>query len=116
MQDLYPDPASLRDDYMKAGERMVRQTLLIDAIAKQEVIEVSDAEFDAEIEEMSKKYNMTVEQTKKALEEQGMLENIKFGLLEKKVLNYIVENSQVKEVEKAEEKEDDASADSGGAN
>jgi trigger factor len=106
IQDLYPDTASLRDDYMKAGERMVKQSLIIDAIAKAEGIEASDAEVDAEIGQMAGKYNMTMEQTKKAMEEQGMAENIKFGLVEKKVLDYIISNSQVKEVEKPEAKDE----------
>ncbi|MCD6570096.1 MAG: trigger factor [Deltaproteobacteria bacterium] len=116
MQDVYPDASSLKDDYMKAADRTVRQSLLVEAIAKQKDIEASENDLDKEIETMAKRYNLSFEQMKKGLEEQGMIETIKFGIVEKKVLDYIIENSNVTQVDKLEENKDDTGTDSSGTN
>ncbi len=52
------------------------------------------------------RYNMTPELVKQGMEERGCLEEIKFGIVEKKVYNYIIDNSTVEEVEQIQEKEE----------
>lgn len=112
MEDVYPDASSLKDDYLQAADKTVKQSLLIEAIAKEREIEASQDDLDKEIETMAKMYNLPLEQMKKGLDQRGMTENIKFDIVEKKVLDYIIENSNVKQVDKLEENEDDTSTDS----
>jgi len=54
---------------------------------------------------------MTPDMVRKGMEERGGLEEIEFGIVEKKVYNYIIDNSQVEEVGRTEEKSDDTGAD-----
>jgi len=114
MEDVYPDASSLKDDYLQAADKTVKQSILIEAIAKEREIEASQDDLDKEIEAMAKRYNLTLEQMKKGLDQREMTENIKFDIVEKKVLDYIIENSNVTQVDKLEENEDDASPDSSG--
>ncbi len=105
MEDLYPDTDSLREETMSSADTLVRTSLLIEAIAKEHGFEASEEEVDDEINKLAQRYNMTPEIVKQGMEERGSLEEIKFGIVEKKVYNYIIDNSTVEEVEQTQEKE-----------
>lgn len=105
MEDLYPDTDSLREETMSSAENLVRTSLLIEAIAKEHGFEASEEDVDEEIQKLAQRYNMTPELVKQGMEERGSLEEIKFGIVEKKVYNYIIDNSTIEEVEQTQEKE-----------
>lgn len=105
MEDLYPDTESLREETMSSAENLVKTSLLIEAIAKEQGVEASEEDVDEEIEKLAQRYNMTPEIVKQGMEERGSLEEIKFGIVEKKVYNYIIDNSTIEEVEQTQEKE-----------
>ena len=54
MQDIYPDPSALQEETLSSAERIVRQSLLMEAIAKKQNIEANDQDIDQEIEKMVK--------------------------------------------------------------
>lgn len=111
MEDIYPDTESLRDETLASADNMVRTSLLLEAIAKELGIESADEEVQQEIEKLAERYGMAPEMIRKGMEERGGLEEIKFGIVEKKVYNHIIDNSQVEEFGQIEEKSDDTSAD-----
>ncbi|HDP25638.1 MAG TPA: trigger factor [Deltaproteobacteria bacterium] len=114
MQDLYPDPEALKEETMASAENIVRSSLIVEAIAKEQDIAVSDEDVEKEISALAERYGMSPGAVKANMEERGGLDEMKFGILEKKVYDYVTENSSVEEVEKVEEVSDDAGSDSGG--
>ncbi len=104
LQDVYPDGEALRVETMASAEKLVKTTLLIEAIAKANAIEATDEDLDKEIASMAEKYFMTPDAVRKSFEERGSLEEMKFGILERKVYDYIITNSTIVEVDSIEEK------------
>jgi trigger factor len=104
MQDVYPDGEALREETMTSAEKLVKTTLLLEAIAKANAIEATDEDLDKEIASMAEKYSMTPDAVRKSFEERGSLEEMRFGILERKVYDYIITNSTIVEVDNIEEK------------
>jgi trigger factor len=115
LQDVYPDTNALREESLSSAEQILKQSLLVEAIAKKLDIKVNEEDVDKEVQEMANTYNMPVEEVKKGLEENGRLDEIRFKLMEEKVFDYVVENSNVTEDAKnSEEGADDAGSNSSG--
>jgi trigger factor len=104
LQDVYPDGEALREETMTSAEKLVKTTLLIEAIAKVNAIEATDEDVDKEIASLAEKYSMSPDAVRKSFEERGSLEEMRFGILERKVYDYIITNSTIVEVESIEEK------------
>jgi trigger factor len=104
LQDVYPDGEALREETMSSAEKLVKTTLLIEAIAKANAIEATDEDVDKEIASLAEKYSMTPDAVRKSFEERGSLEEMRFGILERKVYDYIITNSTIVEVDSIEEK------------
>jgi trigger factor len=117
LQDVYPDTNALRDETLSSAEQILKQSLLVEAIAKKLDIKVDEADVDKELQEMANTYNMPLEDIRKGLDENGRLDEIRFQLLEGKVFDYVIENSNVTEDTAASaEGEGDAGSDSSGTN
>ncbi|TCN24536.1 trigger factor [Mesobacillus foraminis] len=86
------DEAALREQMKEDAASRVRVNLTLEAIAKAENIEVSEEDVNAELENMAKSYNMTVDQIKTALG--GNVDGIKGDLQVKKAVEFLVENSK----------------------
>ncbi|HOO47463.1 MAG TPA: trigger factor [Deltaproteobacteria bacterium] len=115
LQDLYPDAKAFQDETMESAERLTRSSLIIEAVAKKHQIEATEEDVAQEIDKLAARYNMPSDVVRQGIEEKGGIDEMKYGIVEKKVFDYIIENSQVSEVDQLEEEADDASADSSGA-
>lgn len=80
----------------------VKTDLVLEAIAKQENIEVSEAELDEEIEEMAKAYNQDKNALKEFLASQGNIEPLRENIRLDKAVEFLVEQAKI-EVVPAEE-------------
>jgi trigger factor len=88
------DEAALREEMKEEADQRVRGSLTLEAIAKQENLESSEEDVNAELQKMADMYNMTVDNIKAAL---GNLEGIKADLQIKKAIDFLVENSKTVE-------------------
>lgn len=79
------------------AERMVRVSLLIDAIARQENIEASYAEIDAEMKAMAEAQGMEYEKVRETYSSEERMDELRDRLLERKVLGFLMENAEVTE-------------------
>lgn len=84
----------LRDERRADAERLVKSSLVLEAIAKAENIAVSDEEFNAELEKMSAMYNMDAEKLKSSLREND-IEDIKGQVKIRKTIDLLVENAKI---------------------
>lgn len=103
LQDIYPDGDALREESMASAERMVKTSLLVEAIAKEQGIEATDEDLEKEFASLAEKYSMTPEAVRHSFEERGSLDEMRFGILERKVYDHIITNSSLVEVDKIEE-------------
>jgi trigger factor len=85
------DENALREQMKEEGEKRVRVSLTLEAIAAAENLEVTEEDVDAELNKMAEMYNMTVENIKAAL---GNLDGIKGDLKVRKAVEFLVENSK----------------------
>lgn len=84
----------LREERRADAERLVKSSLILEAIAEKENIEVNDADVDAELEKMASMYNMEVEKIKSSLRETD-IEDIKGQIKIRKTIDLLVENATI---------------------
>ena len=93
------DEKSFREGYKDQAEKQVKLDLAIEEIIKKEKLEVSEADIEEEYKKYAEAYNMDIEQIKKAVS----AENIKPELLQRKAIDFVIENASFTE-EKAAKK------------
>ena len=95
--DLYyqfsgQDEAALRAQMTEDANNRVKVSLTLEAIAKQENIEASEEDINAELEKMSTQFNMKIEDIKRALGGTDVLANdLRFA----KTVEFLVENAKI---------------------
>ncbi|MDU4862237.1 MAG: trigger factor [Terrisporobacter othiniensis] len=82
--------ANRRDEAVKN----VKTSLVIEAIAKAEDVQVSEEEVDAEVQKMAEAYNMTVEQVKEALRPTD-LKDMEGQLKIRKTIDLLVDSAKI---------------------
>ena len=88
------DVAELREERRADAEKLVKSSLVLEAIAEKENVEANDADVDAELEKMAAMYNMEVEKIKSSLRETD-IEDIKGQIKIRKTLDLLVENATI---------------------
>lgn len=94
-----------RDHLSKGAEDEVRGQLLLDALAENEKLEVSDEEVDASVAEMAARNGKTAGRLKAEMARDGRLDNIRFQLRLDKAVALLIENAIVTEKEPEPEPE-----------
>jgi len=112
------DPRNPELDWDKARDSLkdqasfdLRSSLLLEAIADEEKIEVSDQEIEDEIKTIADSSRQTPEQVRAVLTKQGGERSIAPRLRNRKALDFLVANANVADEEwKEEEEESEASS------
>ena len=84
----------------------MRGSLLLDQIALDEKIEVSNEEIEAEIETIARSSQQPIEQVRSVLTKDGGERSIANRLRNRKALDLLVENAKVTEAEWSEKSEE----------
>ena len=77
MQYMGMDMAALKNMYMDEAEKRVKLRLVLEAIAKQENLEVTEADLEDEYSKMAETYKVEVEQAKASVPAGSLSEDIK---------------------------------------
>ena len=101
---------AMRDVVRERAGDDVRGSMLLERVAEAEKIEVTDEEVEAEIQSIAEGSRQTVEQVRAALTKQGGERSIADRLRNRKALDFIVQNANVKDEEWREEVEAAASS------
>ena len=88
----------IRERYRPLGVNAVKWYLLYHRLAKQETIEVSKDDTEKWIERFAENYRMEVAQAKQILAKTGRADEIKDGILEEKVVDFLLSKAEVEEV------------------
>ncbi|HEV7844600.1 MAG TPA: trigger factor [Pyrinomonadaceae bacterium] len=101
----------VREQLKAQAEFDVRGSMLLERIAEQEKLEVTDEEIEAEINSMAEASRQSPEQVRAALTKQGGATSIADRLRNRKALDLIVENARVTDEEwRGEMAEEEANA------
>ncbi|MBN8585555.1 MAG: trigger factor [Ignavibacteria bacterium] len=82
----------------------VKWYLIRDKIIEMEKIEVTDKDLEPVIEADAKKYNLPVEKIKAVYENNP---DVKYRVLDDKLMNFLIENAKIKDVERHDHSHDD---------
>ncbi|MBE0569153.1 MAG: trigger factor [Deltaproteobacteria bacterium] len=80
-----------------SAERMVRVGLVIDAVARQENLDVAYSDIEAEMKRMAEAEGVDLETIREKYSSEEGMDSLRDRLLERKVMNFLLENAEVKE-------------------
>jgi trigger factor len=91
------DVDKMSERFAPNAERMVRVSLLLDAIAKKENIDVAFSEIDAEMKAMAEAGGMEHAKVREMYSSEDRMDALRDRLLERKVMAFLLENAEVRE-------------------
>ena len=97
LKKINMDVDKMSERFAPNAERMVRVSLLIDAIARKEGIEASYSEIDAEMKAMAEAQGMEYEKVREMYSTEERMDALRDRLLERKVLGFLMENAEITE-------------------
>ncbi|MEE9252084.1 MAG: trigger factor [Thermodesulfobacteriota bacterium] len=80
------------------AEKNIKASIILGEISRREGIEVSEKELEARLRELSRGANVPYEQLKDAYMQGDMLERLRDRMIEEKVLEFLVEKSEIEDV------------------
>jgi trigger factor len=95
---LHEQLARWQEEWRPQAEREVRETLLLEAVAREQGLEVDDAELEARLAAVAERQGADPKQVRRAYEERGLLEGLRGQLLEEKALAWLCAESKVEEI------------------
>ena len=93
------DEAELREKYRPVGVNTIRWVLLFHRLAGVEKIEVLPSDTENWIKRFADNYRMDVPKAKEVLSRTGRINDIKDGILEDKVLDFLLTKAEVRETQ-----------------
>ncbi len=96
LKDMDISEDKLREDYRAVAERQVKTYLILEKIAGQEGISVSDEEVQGRLKEISERSHQKFEAVKRYYEKNGLIPEMQAGILGDKTLNFLIEKSNIK--------------------
>ncbi|GAB4166381.1 MAG: trigger factor [Geothermobacteraceae bacterium] len=97
--------------YRQTAVKQVQGSLLLEAIARQEQIEVADDEIDGKLEEIAKMANAPLDAVKNYYSSDEAKAGLKDQIVEEKTLAFLIDNAKIVEVSKEELEAEKAEAD-----
>ncbi len=92
MQYMGVDSEGIKEMYKDEAEKRVKLRLALEAVAKNENIEVTDADIDEEYSKMAEAYKMDVEQVKAAVPAESLADDLKV----QKALDLVKDKANIK--------------------
>ncbi len=87
----------MKENLRPDAERNLKQTLVIDAVAKAENIQITDEDIDREINRMSEEMKQEAEVIKKIIEGQGQMDYIKKSIIRDKTVQFMLDKAVLSE-------------------
>jgi trigger factor len=88
----------LQGDYKTMAEKQVRTFLILEKIAGQEGISVTDEEADDRLREISERMHQKFDVVKRYYEKNGLLPEVKTGIIRDKTLNFLLEKADLNSI------------------
>jgi trigger factor len=86
----------LQGDYREMAQKQVRTFLILEKIADQEGITVTDEEVEDRIREISERIHQKFDAVKRYYEKNGLIPEVKAGIMSEKILNFLLEKANIR--------------------
>lgn len=98
--------AKLIEDYKESAERRIRGDFILKKIGEVEKIKISESDLTKAFERVAQQYSMPIEEVKKFFQNRNDLLPLMNELLNEKILEFLKENTVIKEVRTENDKTD----------
>ena len=78
------------------ARRQVKNSLILDAIAKTKNIHVTDADVDKKINELAEQNQTTPDAVRGELEKQERLNEVRYAMLDEKVVQFLIDHADIR--------------------
>ena len=85
----------LHEDYQEMAKRQVRTFLILEKIADQEGIKVTDEEAENRIREISERMHQKFDVVKRYYEKNELIQEVKAGIMSEKTLNFLLDKASI---------------------
>ena len=95
LKNLNIPEEKLQEDYREVAQKQVRTYLILEKIATQEGITVTDEEADERLQSISERTHQKFDVVKRYYEKNGLIPELKTGILTDKTLNFLLEKANI---------------------
>ncbi len=95
LKNLNIPEEKLQEDYREVAQKRVRTYLILEKIATQEGITVTDEETDERLQSISERTHQKFDVVKRYYEKNGLIPELKTGILTDKTLNFLLEKANI---------------------
>lgn len=95
LKNLNIPEEKLQEDYREVAQKQVRTYLILEKIATQEGIAVTDEEADERLQSISERTHQKLDVVKRYYEKNGLNPELKAGILTDKTLNFLLEKANI---------------------
>jgi trigger factor len=95
LKQLGVSEEKLLEDYRSTAEKQVRTFLILEKIAGQEGIVVTDEEVEKRLQEIAEGIHQKIDAVKRYYEKNELIPEVKAGILTDKTLNYLLEKASI---------------------
>jgi trigger factor len=88
------DEKALREQMKEEAEKRVKTSLVLEAIANAENVQVDEEDINKELEGMSQTYRQSVEELRNIIEKNGNMDDFKADIRIKKTVQWLIDNSK----------------------
>jgi trigger factor len=85
----------LQGDYREMAQKQVRTFLILEKIADQEGITVTDGEAEDRVREISERIHQKFDVVRRYYDKNGLIPEVKAGIMSEKILNFLLEKANV---------------------
>ncbi|WP_019422402.1 trigger factor [Paenibacillus sp. OSY-SE] len=86
--------ADLREQMQKEANTRVKNNLVLEQIAKEEKVSITDEELQEELEKMAQSYQRSADEIRTILEKNGTIDNLREEAALRKTIKFLVDNSK----------------------
>jgi trigger factor len=95
LKNLNVSEEKLQKDYQETAKRQVRTFLLLEKIATQEGISVTDDETEDRLKEIAERTHQKFDAVKRYYEKNGLIPELKAGIMTDKTLNFLLQKADI---------------------
>jgi trigger factor len=95
LKNLGVSEEKLQEDYREMARKQVRTYLILEKIADQEGITVTDGETEDRLQEISERIHQKFDIVKRYYEQNGLIPEVKAGIMSEKTLDFLLQKANV---------------------
>lgn len=97
-EDIEKEEPAMKEKFRDEAVKRVKIYFILDEIAEKEGLSATEEDIGKRVELLSARTKKTAEETKKYLEDNNLMEDVKAEISQDKALDFVIENAKIEEV------------------